>query len=180
MAGNKRAVLFAAVLAASAAQAAALEVVSAAPSASEAGKKADFVLSGSVTVRNIGFEKGAVVMPATEHNGRTYNDIKILSKALYKKIEACFFKDKCAAAGAVAAPRIALSGVFPLRSPVRIANVVLSFDGDLAVTFGAIKRASGEIKASYPDNFEAPDGALKERIDAEVAKAAAAPAPEVK
>ena len=74
--------------------AAALEIVSAAKT--EKGKKADFVLSGPITVKNIAFEKNAVVMPVTEYKDRTYNDIKLLSKSFYGKLESCFSKDKCA------------------------------------------------------------------------------------
>lgn len=159
--------------------AAALEIISASPAKTEKGKKADFVFSGSAAVKGIAFEKGAVVMPVTENNGRTYTDIKLLSKTIYAKLEACFLKDKCAAGGPFLMPKLSVSEVRKLKSPKRVANVSLAFDGDLVVTFGVIKKASGEIWAAYPDNFEVRNDELKGLIEKKVAGAFenAAPAP---
>jgi len=168
--------------------AAALDIISASPAKTEKGKKSDFVFSGSVTVRGIAFEKGAVVMPVTENKGREYTDIKLLSKGLYAKLEACFSKDKCAAGGPFLMPKLAVSEVKKLKSPKRVANVSLAFDGDLVVIFGVIKKASGEIWAAYPDNFEVQNDELKALIEKKVAegfsnppaenkKTGAAPAP---
>lgn len=166
--------LIAAVLAGFAvcAPARALEIVSAEPIKTEQGKIGDFLFSGSVTVRGISFEKNAVVMPVTEYKDRTYTDVRILSKALYKKIEACFYKTKCAAKGNVSSPKVSLLSVSPLKSPVRIANVTLSFDGDLAVTFGALRRDSGELRTAYPSDFEVSDPAVRKLIDDKVAESA--------
>ena len=151
--------------------ASALEIVSATPVKTENGKRADFVFAGSVTVRGILFEKNAVIMPVNEHGGRTYSDIKILSKALYKKIEACFFKKRCVAGGRVAPPKVSVRGVSRLNSDIRIANVFLSLDGDLSVTLGAVRRASGAIWASYPDDFEVSDAGLRSSINSKVEEA---------
>jgi hypothetical protein len=175
MGKNKLAAALAAALAVSVTAAGALEIVSAVPVKTEKGKIADFVFSGSVTVRGIAFENSAVVMPVTEYKDRTYTDIKILSKSLYKKIEACFLQAKCAAGAQAASPVVSLLGVAPLKSKTRIANVSLAFDGDLSVTFGAIKKASGEIWAAGPANFEAADEVLKNLIDTKVAESAKAP-----
>ena len=175
MAGNKIAAGVLSVFVLSVQTAVALEIISAVPVKTENGKRADFVFAGSVTVRGVSFDKNAVIMPVTEHKGRTYADIKILSKALYKKMEACFFKERCAAGGRVALPKISVLGAAPLRSDIRIANVFLSFDGDMSVTFGAIRRASGEIWASYPDNFEVSDPGLRSLISTKVAEAAGKP-----
>jgi len=150
--------------------AAALEIISAFPAGTESGKKADFVFSGSVTVKGIAFEKGGIVMPVTENKGRTYMDIKLLSKTLYAKLESCFSKDKCAAGGPALMPKLSVSEVRKLKSPKRVANVSLAFDGDLVVTFGVIKKASGEIWAAYPDNFEVQNDELKGLIEKEVAE----------
>ncbi len=149
---------------------AALDIISASPVKTEKGKKADFVFSGSVTVRGIAFEKGAVVMPVTVNKDREYTDIKLLSKGLYAKLEACLAKDKCAAAGPFLMPKLSVSGVRKLKSPKRVANVTLAFDGDLVVTFGVIKKASGEIWAAYPDNFEVRNDELKALIEKAVAE----------
>ena len=157
-----------AALVSAAGQAAALEIVSAAKTKTEKAAKADFVLSGPMTVKNIAFEKSAVVMPVTEYKDRTYTDIKLLSKSFYGKLEACFSKDKCSSAVKAAAPAIAVLEVKQLKSPTRVANVILSFDKDLSVTFGLIKKASGETFAAYPANFEVNDEAFKSLIEKKV------------
>ena len=167
----RKAEFMAAVLAAFAAaavNAAALEIISAAPLKTEKGKMSDFILSGSAAVRNVAFEKGAVLMPVTEYKDREYTDIKLLSKSLYEKIEACFSKDKCAYAGKAASPVLSVLEVKPLKSKTRVANVTLAFDGDLSVTFGVIKKVSGEIWAAYPSNFEVKDAAFKDLIEKKV------------
>ena len=150
--------------------AAALDIISASPVKTEKGKVSDFVFSGSVTVKGIAFEKGAVVMPVTVNKGREYTDIKLLSKGLYAKLEACFSKGKCAAGGPFLIPKLSVSEVKQLKSPKRVANVSLAFDGDLVVTFGVIKKASGETWAAYPDNFEVQNEELKGLIEKTVAE----------
>jgi hypothetical protein len=145
--------------------ASALEIMSASPAAAGKGQKADFVFSGSVTVNNIAFEKSAVVMPVTEHNDRSYTDVKLLSKSLYAKIEACFSKGKCSCDVAAPGPKFSVSEVKTLKSKTRVANVSIAFDGDLLVTFGVIKKASGEVWAAYPANFEIRDEILKLQVD---------------
>ena len=80
----------------------------------------------------------------------------------------CFSKGNCAYAGKAASPALAVIDVKPLKSKTRVANVTLSFDGDLSVVFGAIRKASGEIWAAYPANFEVKDPALKDLIEKKV------------
>lgn len=146
----------------------ALEITSAAPAASAKGKTADFVFSGPITVKNIAFEKNAVVMPVTGYKDREYADIRLLSKSLYGKLESCFSKDKCAIAVKAPAPRLTVLEVKQLKSKTRVANVTLAFDGELSVTFGVIRKASGEIWAAYPANFEVKDRILKGLIEKKV------------
>jgi hypothetical protein len=169
---NNLAAALIALFAMSALSAGALEIVSAVPMKTAKGKSADFSFFGGVAVKNITFENGAVIMPVTEYKGMTYTDIRILSKPLYKKIEACFLKGTCSSAAQTAAPRVSVVEVKALKSKTRIANVSLAFDGDLSVTFGAIKKASGEIWAAYPANFAVNDDALKNLIEKEVAEGA--------
>ncbi|OGS07895.1 MAG: hypothetical protein A2270_02465 [Elusimicrobia bacterium RIFOXYA12_FULL_51_18] len=149
---------------------AAMEITAASPVKTENGKKADFVFIGSVTVRNIAFEKGGIVMPVTEYKDRTYTDIKLLSRSLYAKLEACFTKDKCVSGVRPPLPKLSVSEVKTLKSKTRVANVSLAFDGDLVVTFGVIKKESGEIWAAYPANFEVADETLKDLIEKKVAE----------
>jgi hypothetical protein len=160
-----------AALAFAALPAAALEVISASPAKTEKGKKADFVFSGSIAVRNISFERGAVVMPMTAYKDRTYTDIKLLSRSFYGKLEMCFSKNNCAGAGKALTPKLSVLEVKQLKSKTRVANVTLDFDGDLSVTFGVIKKFSGESFAAYPDNFEVSDEVLKSLIEKKVNEA---------
>ena len=44
----------------------------------------------------------------------------------------------------------------------------MSFDKDLSVTFGLIKKSSGEMFAAYPANFEVNDDSLKSLIEKKV------------
>ena len=67
-------------------------------------------------------------------------------------------------------PKLSVSEVRKLKSPKRVANVSLAFDGDLVVTFGVIKKASGELWAAYPDNFEVQNEELKGLIEKKVAE----------
>lgn len=163
-----RAATVLAVLAAAALNSGALEVTSGTPAATANGKAADIVFSDSIIVKNIAFEKNAVVMPVTEYKDRIYTDVRMLSKTLYGKLEACFSKNKCAYAGKSAAPKLSVLEVKQLKSKARVANVILSFDGDLAVTFGVIKKYSGEIWAAYPANFEITDTAFKDLVEKKV------------
>ena len=68
-----------------AAGAAALEIAGTVPAAVKGAPKADFNLSGLV-VKSVAYEKGAVIMPATENKGKTYNDVKLLARGLYGRI----------------------------------------------------------------------------------------------
>ena len=67
----------------------ALEVTGTAPAAVKGAPKADFTLSG-ITVKGVSWEGGAVVLPVTRVKARSYIDVKVLSRSLYSKLEACF------------------------------------------------------------------------------------------
>ena len=126
--------------------------------------KADITFSNALAVKNIAFKKNAVVMPVTEYKDRTYTDIKLLTKNLYLKIQACFAKGECVSKTAAAAPVIKVEELKPLKSKTRIANAEVSFDGELKVTFGVIKSGSGDLWVAYPSNLEVKDAAFKRAI----------------
>ncbi|MBI4801947.1 MAG: hypothetical protein HY796_05425 [Elusimicrobia bacterium] len=126
--------------------------------------KADFTFSGVLVVKNMAFEKNAVVMPVTAYKDRTYTDIKLLSKGFYMKIQACFARGECASRTGAAAPVIKVEEVKLLKSRTRVANAEVSFDGELKVTFGVMKNRSGELWVVYPGNFEVADAAFKSAI----------------
>ncbi|MFA6433680.1 MAG: hypothetical protein WCW52_03185 [Elusimicrobiales bacterium] len=146
----------------------ALEITSAVPVVSGKRQTSDFVFSRSLAVKGIAFENGAVVMPVAVYKEREYADIRLLSKTLYGKLESCFSGDKCSYSGKISAPKLSVLEVKTLKSRVRVANVALSFDGDLSVVFGVLKKISGGVRAAYPENFEAKDPALRDLIETKV------------
>ncbi|MHB0995754.1 MAG: hypothetical protein ACYC2I_05225 [Elusimicrobiales bacterium] len=150
-----------------AAPAAALDVTAVTPAAVKGAAKANFSF-GPLTLKNVSWEKGAVVLPVTENKGRKYNDVKLLSKAFYAKLEACF-KNGCAPAKA-AAPKVKVEKLKPLKSPARVANAEVSLDGDLLVTAGvmASKKEEGAFWVAFPPDVEFTDGAFKGAVESAV------------
>ncbi len=150
-----------------AAGAAAREIAGTVPAAVKGAPKADFNLSGLV-VKSVAYEKGAVIMPATENKGKTYNDVKLLARGLYGRIETCF-KSGCAkpAAAKSAAPAIKVEGFKPLKSLVRVANAEISFDKELLVVAGvmASKKEPGDFWIAFPEVLEFKDEAFKASVE---------------
>jgi hypothetical protein len=132
--------------------AAALEVAGTVPAAVKGLAKADFNLSG-VMVKGVAWEKGALVLPVTENKGRTYIDVKLLSRPLYAKMEVCFKTGCPKAAKAGKAPVVKIDEFRPLKSKSRVANAEVSFDGELVVTVGvmASSREPGAFWLAFPD-----------------------------
>lgn len=124
------------------------------------------VFSGALEVKGISFQKNAVVMPVTGYKGRTYADIKLLSKGLYTKIEACLSKGVCKNAP-VAVPKISVAGVKILQSKTRVANAEAVFDGELLVTAGVMNssRKPGELWIAWPEIFKIKNAALKTKTE---------------
>jgi len=129
----------------------------------------DFTFS-SLTVKGVTFEKGAVIMPVTENRGKTYSDVKLLSKSLYGKMEACFKAGCAKAAKAPAAPKFKIASLRPLKSKVRVANADLSFDGELLVVAGVMVSAKepGTYWVAFPDTLAFPDAAFKSALESAV------------
>ncbi|OGR40888.1 MAG: hypothetical protein A2X35_02840 [Elusimicrobia bacterium GWA2_61_42] len=151
------------------AAAAALEITAVTPAAVKGAAKADFTLS-VLTVKNISYDKGAVIMPVTENKGKTFTDVKLLSKGLYAKLEACF-KNGCAkAAKAPAAPKVKIEALKPLKSKTRVANAEISFDGELLAVAGVMvsSREPGTFWVAFPPDLVFPDGAFKSSVESAV------------
>lgn len=151
-----------------AAPAFALEVSATAPAAVKGAPRADFSFS-VLTVKNITWEKGAVVMPVTENKGRKYTDVKLLSKGLYGKLEACF-RNGCAPAKPGAAPRVKVAALKPLKSPARVANAEITLDGELLVVAGvmASKKEEGTFWVAFPPDLEITDPSFKSAVESSV------------
>ncbi|MCX5786452.1 MAG: hypothetical protein NTX59_12280 [Elusimicrobia bacterium] len=127
---------------------------------------AAIVFSGVIEVKGISWRKNAVVMPVTEYKERTYEDIKLLSKGLYAKIEACLSKGVCKNPPG-AEPKISVTGVKMLKSKTRLANADTAFDGELLVTAGVMNssREPGGLWIGWPEDFKINDSALKAKAE---------------
>jgi hypothetical protein len=151
------------------AAAAALEVTSVMPAAVKGAAKADFSLS-AFTVKNISFDKGAVVLPVTGSKGKTFADIKLLSKSLYVKLETCFKNGCVKPAKAPAAPKVKIEAFKQLKSKTRVANAELSFDGELLVVAGVMvsSKEPGTFWVAFPPDLAFGDGAFKAAVESAV------------
>ncbi len=157
------------VLCLAAGSAGALEITAVSTAPVKGAAKADFTF-GAITVKNIAYEKGGVIMPFTENKGKTYTDIKLLSKGLYLKIEGCFKNGFTKPAKAPAAPAVKVDSFKPLKSPARVANAELSIDGDLLVVAGvmASKKEEGAFWVAFPPDLVFVDGAVKSSVESAV------------
>jgi len=124
------------------------------------------VFSGVLEVKGICLRKNAVIMPVTEYKGRSYTDIKLLSKILYSRIEACLSKGACKNKAA-AEPVISIAEIKSLRSKTRVANAETVFDGELLVTAGVVRssREPGEVWIAWPEIFTIKNAALKSKAE---------------
>lgn len=162
-------IICAALLCLAARSAGALEITAVSTAAIKGAARADFTF-GVLAVKDIAYEKGGVIMPFTENKGKTYTDIKLLSKSLYGKIEGCFKNGFAKPAKAPPAPLVKVESFRPLKSPARVANAELSFDGDLLVVAGvmASKKEEGAFWVAFPPALAFPDGAFKSAVESAV------------
>lgn len=147
----------------------ALEITAVSTAAIKGSVSGDFTF-GAIAVRSIAYEKGGVVMPFTENKGKTYTDIKLLSKSLYGKIERGFKTGFTKPAKAPAAPVVKVESFKPLKSKVRVANAEISFDGELLVTGGVMvsSKEEGAFWIAFPPALVFPDGAFKSSVESAV------------
>lgn len=149
-----------------------LDVTRTEPAAIKGAAKGDFLFPG-LTVKGITYEDGAVVLPVTENKGKTYFDVKLLSRALYGKLETCFKKGCAKPPARAAAPVIKIDAIKPLKSKSRVANAEVSFDGDLLVVAGIMAsfREPGTFWVAFPESLEFRDKALKTSVEKAVKEA---------
>lgn len=166
MRGRVSALLLAALLAV---PAGALEVTGFSAAGAKGAPLADLSF-GPVAVSSVSWRGGAVVMPATEVNGRTYSDIKLLSRAAYARIEACFKRGFVKPARPPKDPSFKVLSVKPLRSRVRVANAQVSFDEDLLVVAGvmASKREPGTFWVAFPPELSFSSPSFKSAVESAV------------
>lgn len=151
-----------------AAPAFALDVAGTTPAAVKGAAKADFSF-GPVAVKGVAWDRGAVVMPQTDVKGRKYSDIKLLSKALYGKLETCF-RSGCSPLKPASAPKIKVAALKPLKSKVRVANAEVWLDGDLLVVAGVMvsSREPGTFWVAFPPELGFTDGSFKAAVESAV------------
>ncbi|MDA8131346.1 MAG: hypothetical protein M0011_07570 [Elusimicrobia bacterium] len=152
-----------------AAQSFALEVTAVSPAKVKDAPSADFTL-GQVAVSSVAWTDDAVVMPFTENKGRKYTDIKLLTRGIYSKLEACFKNGFTAPAKAPAAPKVEVSSLKPLRSKARVANAEVTFDGELLVVAGvmASKKEEGSYWVAFPPQLSFASPAFKSAVESAV------------
>lgn len=151
------------------ASASALEITAVSPEAIKGAAKGDFTFS-SLTVKDVAYEKSAVILPVTENKGKTFIDVKLLSKKLYGKIEACFKNGFVKPAKAAAAPVVKVSSVKALKSKSRVANAEIVLDGELLVVVGvmASSKEPGTFWAAFPEVVVFSDPAFKSAVESAV------------
>lgn len=155
----------------------ALEITAVSTASAGGVLSGDFTFS-SFAVKGVTYEKGAVILPVTENKGRTYSDVKLLSKSLYGKLETCF-KTACAKpAKAQGAPKFKIAALRPLKSKVRVANAEVTFDGELLAVAGVMASAKepGTYWVAFPDALAFPDAAFKSALESAVIAAWVKPA----
>lgn len=150
------------------APAAALDITAVVPAAVKGAAAADFAF-GPFSVKGIAWDNGAVVLPATVYKDKTYQDVKILSKSLYARLESCF-RSGCAPSRAAARPKVKVSDFRPLKSAFRVANAEVVFDGELSVTAGvmASSKEPGTFWVSFPGSVSFRDPAFKSAAESAV------------
>ena len=151
------------------AAASALEITAVSTASANGVLSGDFTFS-ALAVKGVTYEKGAVIMPVTENKGKTYSDVKLLSKSLYGKMEACF-KGACAKpAKAPVPPKVKIAALRPLKSKVRVANAELAFDGELLVVAGVMvsSKEPGTYWVAFPETLAFPDASFRSAVESAV------------
>lgn len=137
-------------------------------------KQADLNLSG-VIVRKVLWEDGAVMMPVTVSNDRSYNDVKLISRDLYRKMEDCFVNG-CRESGTTdnpPMPVVRVEAIRKLNSKIRVSNIEISFDNAITVSVGIMAQnyPDGTFWLSYPQSIGFSTSRLQEYTDDVVFKA---------
>ena len=109
---------------------------------------------------------GAMALPiSNSRDGREFANIRIMNKNLYDKMMTDSRKphtENCLP------PAVKVISARTLKPSARIANVEISFDGELAATFGVLKTHTKGGGVSYrmltPDNFKFKSSALRKSV----------------
>lgn len=131
-------------------------------------KQADLNLSGLI-VRKVLWQDGALLMPVTVSNDRSYNDVKLISRELYRKMEDCFVNG-CRESSSLDNPPLPSIGKIVIRklnSKIRVSNIEISFDNGIVVSVGIMAEnyPDGTFWLSYPQSIGFSSSRLQKEAD---------------
>lgn len=143
-------------------------VVSVEPGSIKNNRQADMNLSGLI-VRKVQWEDGALMMPVTVSNDRSYFDVKLISRELYLKMEDCFVNGcrESTPADRPTLPVVKVEAIKKLNSKFRVSNIEISFDSSITVSVGIMAEnyPDGTYWLSYPQSIDFASPLLKEQTD---------------
>ena len=138
------------------------------PGSLQSNKQADMNLSGLI-VRKVQWEDGALMMPVTVSNDRSYHDVKLISRDLYLKMEDCFINGcrESSSDDRPALPPVKVEAIKKLNSKFRVTNIEISFDNAITVSVGIMAEnyPNGTYWLSYPQSIDFSSPLLKEQTD---------------
>ena len=146
-------------------------------------KQADMNLSGLI-LRKVQWEDGALMMPVTIANDRSYNDVKLVSRDLYLKMEDCFINGcrESSPADRPTLPSVKIDAIKKLNSKFRVSNIEILFDNAVSVSVGIMAEnyPDGTFWLSYPQSIGFASKILQEHTDNVLFKAFADENPHLK
>ncbi|HBE89213.1 MAG TPA: hypothetical protein DDW67_08765 [Elusimicrobia bacterium] len=139
----------------------------------------DFVFAGALEVRGVEMRPEGLFMPSEEFGGRTYRDVKLLSKTAYAALDAAFKAGEGEGKGKAAKKSGKVS--WTVKEPRKMggksrkANIDVEFDGDLLVTAGLLLSNRGGEKywIAWPRYFVFIDKKLKTAVERDLLELAA-------
>lgn len=156
--------------------------VSVEPASMKNNRQADLNLSGLI-VRKVLWEDGALLMPVTVSNDRSYSDVKLTSRDLYLKMEDCFINGcrEAASTDKPDLPVVTVEAIKKLNSKFRVTNIEISFDSSIIVSVGIMAEnyPNGTFWLSYPQSIDFSSSELKEKTDDVIFSAYAAENPHI-
>lgn len=129
----------------------------------------DFTFAGALEVKGVEMRPEGLFMPAEEFGGRTYRDIKLLSKNAYTALHSAFKAGagKGKAGKKAGKPAWSVKDFRKMGGKSRKANIDVEFDGDLLVTAGLVlsRRAGEKYWVAWPASFVFLDKKLKKDVE---------------
>lgn len=129
----------------------------------------DFVFAGVLEIRGAEMRPEGLFMPAEEFGGRTYRDVRLLSRTAYAALDAAFRAGAGEGGTAKKTSKVAwrIKDVRRMGGKSRKANADVEFDGDLLVTAGLMlsRRGGEKYWVAWPRGFVFLDRKLKKTVE---------------